>query len=488
MAELHNKNIKHDSTKLSAHRPIGSSFASGLWDGDLVHADAWIHVVFGPEPGKVQHLPDGPGDLEPQHAASANELRYYVNDLPSQGVRVKRDRNNFSADDFLERLIQKERNAHEVVEGRIGTKPLKRKPLIDKLLEDKEGQLAPATTMIAAVDLLGREHRVANVSAELLIDPAAHAEVGVKYITGSGEGEQRLIVFYFFASNIAAPFFLCGFSNLIANIRAKLPAAGVVDVSAFHCLERLLVHVVAVEGQNDGNIVPIAASNPVRHISNYPLGPMALVAVLVPGTENRIADNPLRGHLKRPKPFVLLVGGHHAPAPVGFIVVHAHDDIDIEKADLRWAYLEPLHKEFEQDTATDSDQWPGEGLKEVLDPVGRDHMAGTCVDGCSITPILLQGVEIGQVPSGAFQVEARDLLEKTLGGNPFPVFAKPAVTGQEEHRNHFNFISIPHEKGHASTCGNTFIGLFDLGDFALAFAPAGSSFADRIPYLSGESL
>jgi hypothetical protein len=55
-------------------------------------------------------------------------------------------------------LIEKETDAHQAVVGGIGPKALERKPLIGKLLEDAEGQLAPAAVMVACDDPFRREY------------------------------------------------------------------------------------------------------------------------------------------------------------------------------------------------------------------------------------------------------------------------------------------------------------------------------------------
>ena len=502
---------------MQSHVSMGSFFPSTLACGDLLQADAWRHLAVGPELGKVQELPGGPRDLEPQRLAPGNDLRGNVDHPPSQGIRAGRDRDHLTADVLLERLIEKERNAHEVVEGGIGAVPLKGKPLIGKLFEDAEGQLTAAAMMIAADDPLGREHRVETGFAELLIDPVAHAEVGVEHGAGPGKGEEKLIVlgdrpgekrstetlptapaiaelhilphtavFDFFAANVAAPCFLGHLPNSVDDIRVKLSAADVAHVPAFHGLEELLVHVAAVEVENDGDIFAIATSNPVNHTSHHALGPMAVVAVLVPGAENRIDDKAFPGHLERAKPFVFLVRGHHALVLVGLVVVHAHD-IDVEQDDLRLADLEPPEEKLEQDPAANPDQRPREGLKEAFDPMGRNHVAGDGLDGRSIAPILLQGIEVGQVPAGAVQEEAKDLLEKTLDGDPFAVFTKTPKARHQEIGNHLDLVYIAHEKGHASASGNTLVSRFNLGD-PLAFAPAATGSAHRIPDFLGDHL
>ena len=317
---------------IQSHVSMGSFFPSALACDWRLQADAWSHVDVGPEPGKVQELTGRPRDLEPQRVAPENDLRGDVDHLPSQGIRVGRDRDDLPADDLLERFIEKERNAHEVVEGGIGAEALKGKPLIGKLLEDAEGQLAPAAMMVTPDDPLGGEHRFETGCAELLIDPVAHAEIGVEHGAGPGKGEQKLIVFSerpreersteslpvvsavaelhilphtavfdFFASNVTAPCFLGRFSNALDDIRVQLPAADVAHVPAFRGLEELLVHVAAVEVKNNGHILAVAASNPLYHASHHALGPMAVVAVLVPGAENRIDDKAFPGHLERAK-------------------------------------------------------------------------------------------------------------------------------------------------------------------------------------------
>jgi hypothetical protein len=95
---------------------------------------------------------------------------------------------------------------------------------------------------------------------------------------------------------------MLGFSNPIDDIRVKLPAADVASVEGFRGLKELPIHVTAVEVKNDGDVFPVTTSNPVHHTSHHPLGSMAVVAVLVPGVENRIDEKAFPTHLKRAKP------------------------------------------------------------------------------------------------------------------------------------------------------------------------------------------
>jgi hypothetical protein len=172
---------------------------------------------------------------------------------------------------------------------------------------------------------------------------------------------------------------------------------------------------------------------------------------------------------------------------VSVIVVHAHE-IDIEQDD-RWpADLEPPHKEFEHDPATHPDQRPGEGLTESLDRMGGSHVARRGLDSGRVARILLQGVEVAQVATGAVEEEAENLLEEAINGNPFAVFTKTAEKGHKKHRDHLDLINVMDKKSHASSPGDPLVGRLDLGDFPLAFVSLASGFAHRIPHFLGESF
>jgi len=144
-----------------------------------------------PELGKVESLPDRPRDLEFQCAAPTHDLCCDVDHFSSQGARIGCDRDYVTADILLEGLIEEERNAHEVVERGIGPKALEGKPLIGKLLEDVKGQLASTAVMVAPDHPFGREHGLEARLMELLIDPIAHAQVGVERTAQGRAKESR---------------------------------------------------------------------------------------------------------------------------------------------------------------------------------------------------------------------------------------------------------------------------------------------------------
>jgi len=167
---------------------------------------------------------------------------------------------------------------------------------------------------------------------------------------------------------------------------------------------------------------------------------MAVIAVPVAGLKHRIDDKALPGHLEGTKSPVLFVGGHHALSLVSVIVVHAHE-IDIEQDDRRPADLEPPHKELKQDPATHPDKRPGEGLTESLDRMGGCHAARCSLDHGRVARILLQGVEVAQVATGAVEEETKNLLEEAINGDPFAVFTKTAEKGHKKHWYHLNLIN-----------------------------------------------
>jgi len=153
---------------LSTYFSITSPFSSSFCDGLLLQTDAWGDVAVRPELGKIESLPDRPRDLEFQRTAPTYDLCCDIDHFPSQGARVGCDRDDVTADIFFEGLVEEERNAHEVIERGIGAKALERKPLVGKLLEDAEGQLAPAAVMVASDDPFGREHGLEARLTELL--------------------------------------------------------------------------------------------------------------------------------------------------------------------------------------------------------------------------------------------------------------------------------------------------------------------------------
>ena len=503
---------------LSTHLSIAPPFSPGFFGGRLLQADAGGDVAVRPELGKVERLPDRPRDLEFQRTAPTYDLCCDVDHFSSQGAWIGCERDDVLADILLEGFVEEERNAHEVVERGVGAKPLEGKPLIGKLLEDTEGQLAPAAVVVASDDPFGREHGLEAGLTELLIHAVAHAEVGVEDRTGPGKGEQELIVFGhrpgekrsaeplpgfpavselhvfpntavfdLLGSKVAPPCLLGDFSDRIGDIGVELSAADVSHIAGLHGLEEFLIHVAAVEVKNDGNILAVAAADQVHHASDHPLGPMAVIAVLVPGAEHRIDDKALPGHLEGTESQVLFVGGHHALSLVSVVVVHAHE-IDIEQDDRGPADLEPPHKELEQDPATHPNQRPGEGLTESLDRMGRSHMARRGLDSGRIARILLQGVEVAQVATGAVEEETENLLEEVISGDPFAVFTKTAEKGHKEHWYHLDLINIMDKKSHASPAGDPFICWLDLGNFQLAFVPLAGGFTHGIPHFLGESF
>ena len=152
---------------LSRHLSIASLFSPGFYGRRLLlQADAGGDMAVRPELGKVESLPDRPRDLEFERAAPAYDLGCDVDHFTSQGVRVGRDRYDVTADILFEGLVEEERNAQEVVERGIGAKALKGKPLIGKLLEDAESQLASAAVMVACPEKLievGRKAVESNI-------------------------------------------------------------------------------------------------------------------------------------------------------------------------------------------------------------------------------------------------------------------------------------------------------------------------------------
>jgi len=114
--------------------------------------------------------------------------------------------------------------------------------------------------------------------------------------------------------------------------------------------------------------------------------------------------------------------------------------------------------------------------------LGGSHAARCSLDRGRVARILLQGVEVAQVTTGAVEEETENLLEEAINGDPFAVYTKTAEKWHNKHLKHLNLINLMDKKRHTTTPGDPLFGRLDLGDFSLAFVLLTSGFAHRIPH------
>jgi len=76
-----------------------------------------------------------------------------------------------------------------------------------------------------------------------------------------------------------------------------------------------------------------------------------------------------------------------------------------------------------------------EGSQETLDGVGGSHLAGLGLNDSRVALVLPELIEPDQVPAGAVQKEAEELVEESGHGKPFGAFAhrakKPIDVGKD---------------------------------------------------------
>jgi hypothetical protein len=92
---------------------------------------------------------------------------------------------------------------------------------------------------------------------------------------------------------------------------------------------------------------------------------------------------------------------------------------------------EAPEEETKQQAAKKPDPGPREGSQKAFDGVRGGHLVGLSLDGCGVALVLREVIEADQVPAGAIEEEAKDLVEESGYGKPFGVLAHRAKEAME---------------------------------------------------------
>ena len=126
-----------------------------------------------PEFGEFQAFPYRFGYLQEDLMAGAYHLRCNVDHLSPQCGRIGVHRDHIIADILLERLKKEKHDRHQRIVGRIHPELVKRKPLVRKIFQPPECQLAPAPVVGKLNDSFRKKKFFKPRTAKLFIDPEA---------------------------------------------------------------------------------------------------------------------------------------------------------------------------------------------------------------------------------------------------------------------------------------------------------------------------
>lgn len=143
----------------------------------------------------MQGLHGGCGELEHQLACVRNDLGGHVHESAAKRCRKGCHRNHWGAHVYLERLEQKERREHGVVEGGIWSETLEREFLEAEVFEGPVDKFVSAAFMVGTDDRFGPGHEVQICVVQVLVHNAAHAKVGVDEGAGPTPRQEELLLF-----------------------------------------------------------------------------------------------------------------------------------------------------------------------------------------------------------------------------------------------------------------------------------------------------
>jgi hypothetical protein len=211
------------------------------------------------------------------------------------------------------------------------------------------------------------------------------------------------------------------------------------------------------------DILAVPFTNPMDDPANHPFSLPAMVAVVFPGAKDRIYQQPIPGHLKRTKAFVLFVGGVCPFTLSGFVVVHGHG-VNVQNHYRGLPQEQSPHKKFLQDATARPDHRPGKGLYETLHRMGRGHVFWLDFNGSRVPFVLFQVVEVSQMTTRAVHEKTKQLLKNAVNRCAFLVLPQSSKLDEKKIVKDLCFIQIPDKEAEASSARDAFIGWFDSVD------------------------
>ena len=408
--------------------------------------------AFIPELVKLQVIPCSPGYLQYDPARSSDNLCGYVDHLAANGGGIGLDGDNFSAHILLEGLIEKESDKHGVVEGRVAGKPLEGKRLRAEFLERSVYQFIGSPAVGRLDHGLGLEESPETSRLELLIDLGAHSQIGVQDAhracklkkelspqphgpakdrsTESGPtlpfASELHIIPNLLSLLVPCPVHSLRRPHIFLDVLVDLSGAYVSDPELLKDLEELFVKETRVHANEDGNTFLTDLADLGQDVANHLFHGVPVIAVLFPAPEDRIDHESSPCHLKGLESFDLLVGGLHSVTPVGLIIVHYHR-IDAQFDHFGLRKLQSPEEKLLQKSTEEPNPKPGKCLEKTLHGVGGKQCLPLRFNGGRITGVFLQGIEVDEMPAGAVQKKAEQLLETHISLVPLaslPVFQK----------------------------------------------------------------
>jgi hypothetical protein len=417
----------------------------------------WWRVAASPELGKLQPRHGGRGHFEDDLARMPHNLGSHVDNLAPQGGGVGFQGHHLSTDILLEALQEEKSYQHGVVKSRIGTKTQKGQLFKAEILEGAVHQFIGAPAMSHGNDIFGQTGLLPAYSDQTLVNGASHTQIGVVNGQWAGKGQQPLLAGYhrptqddppegipatpsitvfqiipgLLAILIPAPLKVRGPFCKVLDILINSATANDTESQSIKRLQELLVKKAGIHTDDDGNLRPIVFPDKLDGMADRLEGGIPMVAVLATTPKHRIDDEAPPGQLQGLKALHLLVSRFDAMALLGFIVIHDHS-VQAQLNDLGFVQPQSSEKHLLQQRPEQPNAVPREGVEKPFDGVGRQHVLWRRLDGGGVSSILLQGIEVDQMPAGAVRQETKDLLEHFRHGLPLGIFADRSEKALQE--------------------------------------------------------
>jgi hypothetical protein len=414
-------------------------------------------VAASPELGKLQPRHGGLGHFEDDLACMPHNLGSHVDNHTPQGGGVGFQGHHLSTDILLEALQEEKSYQHGVVKSRIGAKTQKGQLFKTEILEGSVHQFIGTPAMSHGNDISGQTGLHPAYDGQMLVNDASHPQVGVVNGQRAGKGQQPLLAGYhrptqdgppegitatpsisafqiipgLLAILIPVPLKVRGPFCQVLDILINSATANDTDSQIMKRLKELLVKKAGIHADDDGNSRPIVFPDKLEGMADHLEGGIPMVAVLAATPKHRIDDEAPPGQLQGLKAFHLLVSRIDAMALLGYIVINDHS-VQAQLNDLGFVQLQPPEEQLFQQSPEQPNAVPREDVEKPFDGLGRQQVLWSRLEGGGVSSILLQGIEVDQMPAGAVHQETKDLLEHFRHGLPLGIFTDGAEKALQE--------------------------------------------------------
>jgi len=393
---------------------------------------------------------------------------------------------------------EEKRDEHAIVVDCISPKTLVRQYLSSKVLGVPEDQLIVSTAMVKIYHPFRGSHKARSFFEKQGIYSLSHTQIGVNDLTVMGGGEVKppelaahgsgynrppeliptapaisnfdifpnALILNLPLAIITLPAFMRNLAYDGFNVRIKLAADSVADLEFLECSEQALIHVTTIKTKDYGHIA-ITIPDLLNDSSSHAVDALAMVAVFFSRAQHTVHDKVAPGHVQRPEPFYILIGGLDFFTLLGIIVVHDYQ-INAQHNYLRFLQPQPPNEKLKQYLSKQPDHRVGKRLHKSFDGMRRSHGILFGLNGSSIRCVLSQLIKICEFSAGPIQKKTKNLLEKLGYGQAliaFPEFTKQIIKVYENPAA----IQVAGEKTKASSASDIFIGGLIAMDFLRAF-------------------